>query len=77
MRSDELKALGNVWAAEIDGRLPFQSKAAIYKRLADEDLIAPMEVRMGVVTVRGWELTHAGRLLYCSHCSESESEVSK
>jgi len=68
----EMNALERVFAAEVEGRLPFQSKAAIYQRLAEDGLIEPMERRfgdrLGVVLVKGWQLTHAGRFLYCASC---------
>ena len=67
-----LKALEKVWAAEIENRLPFQSKAKIYKSLEEDGLVAPMNLilhgdRFGTV-ISGWQLTHAGRLFYCSSC---------
>lgn len=66
-----LSALGRVFAAEVEGRLPFQSQAAIYSQLCEEGLIAPMKRefggdRFGAITVTGYELTHAGRIIYCS-----------
>lgn len=69
----KLKALEKVFAAEINDRLPLQSRAKIFHRLSDEGLVAPMERsfgagRFGAITVTGWQLTHAGRLLYCSSC---------
>lgn len=67
----KMKALEKVFAAEVEGRLPFQSKATIYQRLNDEGLIEPMERQFGgrfPVVVSGWQLTHAGRLMYCSSC---------
>lgn len=73
----KLKALEKVFAAEVEARLPYQSRAKIFQRLCDEGLIAPMERKWGgqfPVTVSGWQLTHAGRLLYCSSCSEEESQ---
>ena len=66
-----IKALGRVFAAEINDRLPFQSKARIYQELCDEELVVPMERKFGgrfPVTVRGWQLTHLGRLTYCTEC---------
>jgi len=67
-----MNALEKVFAAEINGHLPFQSKAAVFQKLADEGLLEPMERKFGTgwsaVTVKGWQLTHAGRLLYCSNC---------
>lgn len=66
-----IKALERVFAAEIEDRLPFQSKAKIFQRLCEDGLLAPMERKFGgrfPITVRGYELTHAGRFLYCSEC---------
>ncbi len=68
-----LNALEKVFAAEIEGRLPFQSKAKIYQKLEDDGLVALMKRefardRFGAIIVTGYELTHAGRLLYCLSC---------
>ena len=69
----DVNALGKIFAAEINGNLPFQSKAQIYLELCDRGLAAPMMRRLGsgpfAVIVRGFELTHAGRLLYCEAVS--------
>ena len=68
-----IKALERVFAAEINGRLPYQSKAHIFEKLCAEGLVQKMDRRFGgndrfAVTVTGWELTHAGRILYCLEC---------
>lgn len=68
-----IRALEKVFAAEIEGRLPFQSRARIYQRMNDDGLVEPMERRFsgdrfGSITVTGWQLTHLGRLLYCTEC---------
>lgn len=67
-----LNALEKVFAAEVENRLPFQSKAKIYQQLADDGLIEPMERVFRSshfpLTVKGYQLTHAGRILYCSSC---------
>lgn len=73
--SPELKYLERVWAAEVEGRLPFQARPSkMLQRLAEQQLIQPMETSFGVdrfgeMRVKGWQLTHAGRYLYCSSCS--------
>jgi hypothetical protein len=72
-----LNALERIFAAEIEGRLPFQSKAKIFERLCDDGLVAPMERRFGgdrfgAIVVKGYELTHVGRLLYCSSCDSPD-----
>lgn len=72
MTKKKLVALERVYAAEIEDRLPFQSKALIYLDLCDEGLLAPMERTFGgrfPVVVKGWQLTHAGRIAYCASCS--------
>jgi hypothetical protein len=71
-----LKALERVFAAEIEGRLPFQSKARIFYELCRDGLIEPMERVFGgrfPITAKGYQLTHAGRLLYCSSCDDDDS----
>lgn len=72
MTKVELAALERVFSAEIDGRLPYQSKARIFDRLCADGLVYPMERRFGSgplsVAVTGWQLTHAGRIAYCSSC---------
>lgn len=68
-----LKALERVFAAEIEDRLPFQSKALIYLDLYDEGLVQPMERTFGgrfPIIAKGWQLTHAGRITYCGSCGE-------
>lgn len=76
-----LSALEKVFAAEIEGRLPFQSKAAVYRDLLAAGLVAPMQRRFrsgwSAVTVDGYELTHAGRYLYCSNCKDERAENAK
>jgi hypothetical protein len=71
-KSASIKALEKVWIAETEGRLPFQSRAAIYRRLECHGLVRfDGETISGgslPVRVEGWYLTHSGRLLYCSTC---------
>jgi hypothetical protein len=72
-----LAALEKVFAAEIEGRLPLQSKATIYRDLLAAGLVSWMERKFGTgavaVTVTGYELTHRGRLLYCASCADAEA----
>jgi hypothetical protein len=74
----ELEALEKVWIAEVSNQLPFQSRAAIYKRLEAHNLVERMEVTLPgrlPVVVNGWQLTHAGRLYYCSSCKDEDAET--
>ena len=71
MTKTKLAALEKVFAAEVDGRLPFQSKAKIFKQLHVDGLIEPMTIVLGgrlPVSVSGYQLTHAGRIMYCASC---------
>jgi hypothetical protein len=67
-----LQALERIWIAEIQNRLPLQSKAKVFDELEQQGLVERGQVqyldRFGTITVKGWYLTHAGRLLYCSSC---------
>lgn len=77
MTKAEMGALEKVFAAEIDGRLPFQSKAKVYRRLCDDGYLEPMERKFGAdrfaVTAAGYQLTHLGRLTYCASSVEGRS----
>ena len=64
-------AIGAVFAAEVYGRLPFQSKGKIYADLQQAGYVEPFSRIFGAgghfpVTVSGYALTHAGRYAYCS-----------
>lgn len=67
-----IEALEKVFATEVEGRLPFQSKAFIFKRLTSQGLLAEMEDTIGGVLVKGYQLTHIGRLKYCMQCAAEE-----
>lgn len=62
--------LEKIYDAEISNMLPFQSKAAIFKRLQISGLVDRLTVRFGVATVEGWQLTHKGRIQYCEWASQ-------
>lgn len=69
----KLRALERVFAAEVDGRLPFQSKAKIFRELCESGMVEPMEWKLVgrfPVTVSGYQLTHAGRIAYCCSCRD-------
>lgn len=77
MTKSELAALEKVFAAEIDDRLPFQSKAKVFQRLCDDGYLEPMERKYGTgafaVNVKGYQLSHLGRLSYCATCADEQS----
>lgn len=69
----QLQALEKIFAAEIEGHLPFQSTASVYKKLEADGLVRFGKETLssdclGAITVEGWYLTHAGRLMYCMSC---------
>ncbi len=72
MTKAELNALEKVFAAEIEDRLPFQSKAKIFHRLCEDGYLQPMERKFGsgrfVINVTGYQLTHLGRFTFCESC---------
>lgn len=71
----ELTALERVFAAEIQNRLPFQSKARVFKELCASGHLEFVERyvlgsdRFGAITVSGYFLTDAGRMAYCEWAS--------
>jgi hypothetical protein len=68
-----LHALEKVFIAEIEGRLPFQSRAKVYNSLCDEGLLTPMTMTLGgrfPASISGYQLTHAGRIIYCESCRD-------
>lgn len=79
MTKADLKFLERIFTAEIEGRLPFQSKSKQLPRLEREGLVEPMTRsfgtdRFGTITAMGWTLTHAGRLAYCESCADLSGE---
>src|ERR1700689_1367527 len=72
MKKSTINALERVFAAEINGRLPLQSKANIYRELEAEGMVSQMGRTFGngafKASVKGWQLTHAGRFAYCENC---------
>jgi hypothetical protein len=65
----DIEWLGKVFEAEINGRLPFQSKSKELPALCDKGYLAPMKRQFGrgpfAAIAEGYELTHAGRFVYC------------
>lgn len=79
MTKKEHDALGQIFAAEIYNRLPYQSKAKIYKSMEEQGLVFFEETLLPghpPVRVPGYYLTHKGRFAYCSseYCGEWDDE---
>jgi len=70
-----LSALERIFAREIEGTLPFQSRAKVYEQMAADGLVESGTSvlghdRFGPIIVKGWTLTHAGRIAYCMSCRD-------
>ena len=75
----ELKMLEKVFAAEVECRLPFESRSKYMKVLHEKGLIEPMKRTFGkdafgYITAAGWQLTHPGRIHYCEWASKHAKE---
>ncbi len=67
---DSMKLLERVFAAEVENRLPFQTKARGIYTLEGQGMVERLKVTMSGCTVEGWQLTHPGRYHYCTWASE-------
>lgn len=78
MTKAEIRMLERIYAAEIAGRLPFQSKSKLLPKLAEDGLVRRLEKHMPgrfAVTIHGWELTLAGNLTYCLSCDDAHDDI--
>lgn len=65
----EMKVLERAFAAEIVSRR-FQSKSKLIPGMVEKDLLVKREETEGMFHCEWLELTHLGRLLYCSSCGD-------
>jgi len=89
MKQSHYTALSNVFANELEQalqpagqpRFPFQSKAKVYRELAEQEYpyLRESSVTFGrgwsAVTVKGYELTEVGRLAFCMECRDEPEDV--
>jgi hypothetical protein len=72
LKKRDFELLGRVFEREIAGLLPAQiGESKAVRSLQERGYIQRLErILPGrfVVTVKGWELTEAGRLTYCANC---------
>lgn len=72
MKKSELAILEKAFAAELNGAVSpsrihvFQTRSKVAKKLMDEGYLRFVETSYAGVRISGYELTHAGRLAYCS-----------
>jgi hypothetical protein len=81
LNKKSLDALGKIFEAEIDRRLPYQSKAKIYKELERtghvqfvEEILPVTKLCPWSIKISGWCLTHLGRYIYCYSCKYVDEE---
>lgn len=67
----ELRILEQVFAAEIEGRR-FQRKSKLVLALVERGLLQESLENRGVFACTWYDLTHAGRLIYCTSCPDTE-----
>ena len=72
MAKSVFNMLERVFAAEVENRLPYQTKSKLAVEMEEFGYLELGSERMGVVTVSGYHLTHAGRLAYCEECRDVE-----
>jgi hypothetical protein len=68
----EIRALEKVFAAEIEGRLPFQSRAKVYQELVEAGYLSRDRRIFGgrfPIEAEGFALTHLGRFSYCERAA--------
>lgn len=75
MNKREIALLENVYSAEIEAAMKggvycYQTKSKLAEKLAEEGYLKKVEFktsdRFGVITFKGYQLTAAGNLAYCS-----------
>jgi hypothetical protein len=72
MKKSELKILEKVFEAEVQAAFSthgihlFQTKSKVAAKLAEEGFLNFCQINFSGLRVSGYELTHAGRLAYCS-----------
>ena len=77
-----MKMLERLFVAEVEGRLPLQSKAKILGRLEAEGYAQRMKReypadRLGQIVVEGWCLTLLGNMTYCMSCDRRSADDGK
>lgn len=70
MAKSVFNLLDRVFGAEVEGRLPYQTKSKLAKELEEFGYLEFGGEKMGVVVVSGYYLTQAGRMAYCQACPE-------
>jgi hypothetical protein len=72
LAKSQLAMLEKVFEAEINGRLPFQTKAKTATELVESGHLEHGEEMIHGVRVEGYWLTELGRMIYCQSCADVE-----
>ncbi|YCH23136.1 hypothetical protein M1D96_06425 [Pseudomonas sp. D1-3] len=72
MNKRELKVLEEAFWAEVENRLPYQSRSKLAASLCERGMLQEDIRKIGMVTLSGYCLTHAGRIAYCQSCPDPE-----
>lgn len=74
-----IAALEKVFTAEIDGHIPFQSRAKVFEELYAAGYLSIEKRRFGAgwpaVTVTGYGLRHKGRIAYCDWAARTARSI--
>jgi hypothetical protein len=70
MSKSVFSLLDRVFGAEVEGRLPYQTKSKLARELEEFGYLEFGSEKMGIVSVSGYYLTLAGRMAYCQACPE-------
>ena len=73
MNARELNQLERVFLAEINGLPCYQGRSKLLPILEERGYLDQVSLNLGgrpPVIVRGWWLTHMGRIAYCETCRE-------
>lgn len=73
MNKKQLKVLEEAFWAEVEDRVPYQTKSKVAEKLAEEGFLQMLVIEDRRLTITGYQLTHAGRIVYCSTCPEPDA----
>jgi len=71
MTKAKLAVLEKIFTAEMEDRLPAQLKSKHLAELITDGYVEEMELILGgrfPVSIKGYELSHFGRMTYCASC---------
>ena len=78
MTKAQINCLEKIFAAEVEARLPFQGENKTLCELEEMGAVERMEVKFqdGYLVIKGWNLTHVGRIAYCEWASKQHEKES-